>query len=206
MQRSAQGLLFAQGLLLALGLFAWPAAALAERYEIVAGSGTEVVFKSRAPMENFEGKTGQVQGWLEADLAALGQKVEMEVSVDLASFDTGKGKRNRHMRENHFETEKYPRAVFRGGTVSAVSTPKLPVGGEATLTLTGQLDLHGVAREMSCEVTLKRPAEGELLVEARFEVLLPDHQIERPKFLVMKLAEDQKVIAKLVLKQGVPNK
>ncbi len=189
------------GVLLILGLVTWPASVLAERYEVVPGSGTEIVFQSRAPMEKFEGKTGKVQGWLSADVSALDQAVEMEVRVDLASFDTGMGKRNTHMRENHFETDKYPQAIFRGGQVSGQSATALAVGEKVDLTLTGTLDLHGVHREMSCEVTLTRPSEGELQVEARFEVLLPDHRIKRPKFLIMKLAEDQKVIAKLILKK-----
>ncbi len=188
-------------ILLALGLTFGSGVALAERYEIVAGSGTEIVFQSRAPMEKFEGKTGQVQGWLDADLSALDQAVELEVQVDLASFDTGKGKRNRHMRENHLETGKYPHAIFRGGQVSGQSALALAVGGTVSLQLTGTLDLHGVTREMTCEVTLNRPTASDLQVEAKFEVLLPDHQIKRPKFLVMKLAEDQQVNVSLQLKK-----
>ena len=189
------------GLLLALGLTIWPTAGLAERYEVVPGSGTEIVFLSRAPMEKFEGRTGHVEGWLDADLSALDQAVELEVRVDLASFDTGMGKRNAHMRENHLETEKYPVAIFRGGQISGQSAPGLMVGSTVTLMLAGTLNLHGVNRDTTCEVILTRPGEGELAVEARFEVLLPDYQIKRPGFLVMKLAEDQKVIAKLILKK-----
>ena len=179
----------------------WPGAALAERYEIVVGDKTEVVFESHAPMEKFKGRTGQVQGWLEVDLDDLTSPVELVVEVDLASFDTGKGKRNRHMRENHLETDKYPAAFFRGGQVSEATASGLAVGGTVALKLTGTLDLHGVTREMTCEVTLQRPAAAELLVEARFVVLLPDHKIERPKFLIMKLGEDQKVTAQLSLKK-----
>ena len=184
-----------------LAVLVWPAAALAEQYEVVPGAGTEIVFDSRAPMEKFQGKTGQVLGWLTADLDDLTSPVELEVSVDLASFDTGMGKRNQHMRDNHFETEKYPLAVFRGGQVSEAQDHGVAVGEMTELKLTGTLDLHGVTREITCDVILKRTAIDELLVEAHFEVLLPDHRISRPKFLMLKLAEDQQVNVFLSLKK-----
>ena len=178
-----------------------PGVVWAEQYEVIPGKGTEVVFDSRAPMEKFQGKTGQVLGWLTADLADLTSAVEMEVSVELASFDTGMGKRNTHMRENHFETDRFPLAVFRGGQVSGASAKGLAVGAMVELKLAGTLDLHGVTREMICDVTLTRPTADELRVEAHFPVLLPDHEISRPKFLMLKLAEDQQVNVFLSLKK-----
>jgi len=178
-----------------------PSVVWAEQYEVIPGKGTEVVFDSRAPMEKFQGKTRQVLGWLTADLDDLTSPVEMEVSVELASFDTGLGKRNTHMRENHFETDIYPLAVFRGGQVSGATAKAVMVGQMVELKLTGTLDLHGVTREMTCDVTLKRRTQDELLVEARFPVLLPDHNISRPKFLMLKLAEDQQVSVYLSLKK-----
>lgn len=174
----------------------------ATRYEIVPGSGTEVVFESRAPMEKFEGRTGQVGGWLEADLDDLTAPFELAVTVDLASFDTGIGKRNGHMRENHLETGKFPTAVFSGGELAAGSVTAVPIGGPITLQLHGTLDLHGVTRGMTCSLELERPDKETLHVTARFDVLLSDHRIERPKFLMLKMAEDQKVTARLVLQKG----
>jgi polyisoprenoid-binding protein YceI len=179
-----------------------PADARTSFYEVQAGKGTVVVFKSRAPMEKFEGKTSRVSGWLEVDPDDLTAPFRLEVTVDLASFDTGMSKRNEHMRDNHLETDKYPTAVFTGGELAPGSATVIPVGGSATVQLIGILDLHGVAREMTCTTTVERPDSGTLLVEARFDVLLPDHRIERPKFLVLKLAEDQKVTVRLFLKKG----
>lgn len=182
-----------------LVLMARPGSSLAERYVVSPAQSSQVVFESRAPLEKFTGKTAQVTGWLEADLSDLNQPVSLEIRVDLASFDTGIGKRNGHMRDNHFETDKYPEAVFSGGQISEASATSLAVGATATFELTGELDLHGVVRKMACEVTVMRPAPDILQGEARFDVLLPDHRIERPKFLMLKLAEDQKVTVTLQL-------
>lgn len=197
--RTSRARLLLVGLGFALALS--PAAALANRYAIQPGAGSDVEFASRAPMEKFTGRTDQVSGWLDADLDDLSAPFTLEVAVDLASFDTGKSKRNQHMRENHLETDSFPTAVFKGGTLADNAVTSVPVGGAAVLTLAGTLDLHGVVRPMDCEVTVERPEAGLLQVTARFAVLLSDHAIERPSFLVMKLAEDQQVTARLVLRE-----
>jgi hypothetical protein len=61
------------------------------------------------------------------------------------------------------------------------------------LTVRGTFDLHGVSqpRDVAAEVTLE--ADGSLTVRAHFAVSLEDHEIKRPKFLVMKLADEQQV-------------
>jgi len=140
-------------------------------------------------------------GWLEADLNDLSLPVTMKVEVDLASFDTGKSKRNKHMRENHLETDKFPTAIFSGGTLSNLTGEQLLDDESLEFDLKGNLDLHGVEREMMCHVILRRESAEELSVVATFDVLLPDHQIKRPKFLVVKLAEDQKVTVTLTMKK-----
>jgi len=175
-------------LLLAL---AAPAAAGVVRYEI--GEGSEIVFESKAPLDSFEGRTKSVRGWFEADLDAPADSVALEVVVDLATFDTGIGKRNQHMRENHLETDRYPRAWFRGGAVEAVRREE----GALVVALRGMLDLHGVVRPLVCDVTIRPQDDGSVAVATDFVVLLSDHDIERPRFLVMKLADEQKVAVRL---------
>ena len=120
-------------------------------------------------------------------LEEMGEMLKFEV------IDTGIGMRNTHMRENHLETEQYPLAVFTGQTVVATSAPALSAGNPVELTVRGAFDLHGVSqpRDITAQVTLE--ADGSLSVVAQFPVSLEDHEIKRPKFLVMKLADEQQV-------------
>jgi polyisoprenoid-binding protein YceI len=172
--------------------------ASAARFTVRPGfDDNRVVFSSKAPMESFEGKTGQVQGSLEFDPAALGDSVTFEFEVDLASLDTGLALRNKHMRENHLQTAKYPKAVFRGGGVTDASGSTLNPGETVTLALTGTFDLHGVSRRISMPVKATRRADGALGIVARFPVPLSEYNIDRPKFLVMKLDEIQQVTVTL---------
>ncbi len=174
--------------------------ALAARYEIVAGDKSEIVFKSKAPLEKFDGKTKQLSGYFEADLANLQGSLDLEVEIDLASFDTGKKKRNKHMRENHLETDKFPKAWFRGRTIKQASSQALVQGGTVTVVVSGVLDLHGVKVNHDVTLKLSRQADGMVNVQGQFPVLLSEHEIDRPKFLVMKLADEQQVVINLLLR------
>jgi polyisoprenoid-binding protein YceI len=168
--------------------------ARAERFEIRTGDKhSQVTFESKAPMETFEGKTRKVSGFVEFDPAALADSVTVLAEVDLASLDTGIPIRNKHMRENHLETSKYPKAVFRGGRVSEVTGSTLRPGESSTFVLSGTFALHGVTREIAVPVEAAREKDGSLHVVARFPVNLSDYAISRPEFLVLKLDQTQKV-------------
>ena len=175
-----------------------PSFAASQEWRVVPGAdGTEVVFESKAPMESFEGKTKQLDGRIALDPAALGDSIIVSVAVDLASLDTGIALRNQHMRENHLETETFPKATFTGarlaGFPSTLSAGKT-VKGKAH----GTFDLHGVSRPVEVEAELTLRPDGKLAVRATFEVFLEDYEIDRPKFLMLKLDEKQRITVDLL--------
>ena len=175
-------------------------AATAGEYTVAPGDKQNlVVFESSAPLETFQGKTHAVSGFVILDPSALTDSITIEVSADLASLDTGISLRNKHMRENHLETETYPNAVFRGGRIVESSWKALTPGEPATLKVRGIMDLHGVTRELVVPVVVTAAAGGRLAVAARFDITLSDYKISRPKFLMLKLNETQKVSVDLVL-------
>ena len=178
------------------------ACARAERWQ-VAAEGGEVVFTSKAPLETFTGRTRVISGWIDWDPADLHAPLDGEIVVDLASLDTGKNKRNEHMRENHLETDRFPTAKLRPVAVLSGTPSALPPGGEADIRLRGAFDLHGVNRTLECDVRLRRDGAGAVTVTAAFPVLLTDHDIERPKFLVMKLADEQQVEVTFTLQPAI---
>ncbi|HOX24384.1 MAG TPA: YceI family protein [Candidatus Krumholzibacteria bacterium] len=177
-------------------------AAAAETWQV--GSGSEVVFTSKAPMESFDGKTQQVRGHVTCDPASLVGPVDLRIEVDLASLDTGIGMRNTHMRERHLQTDRYPLAVFTGEAVTAASSPGLVLGQPVDVTVKGTFDLHGVARPLEVVVSTVLATDGVLTATTAFPVKLSDHAIDRPQFLVMKLADEQQVAVRLVARREVP--
>jgi len=179
-----------------------PATGAATRYRIEPGEPNEVRFHSEATVESFDGSTDEVRGWIEVDLADLRSGARWRVEVDMASLDTGIGLRNRHMRDNHLHTDEFPVAVFEGDDDGASWPATIPPGGSTILELPGTFTLHGVTRERNLAVTIAHRDDGSMTVETRFPVVLSEHDIPRPKFLMMKLAEEQDVQLELVAIPG----
>lgn len=163
---------------------------------VISPGGGEIVFVSKAPMETIVGKSDQVSGTITLDPARVVDSVSVHIEINMASLDTGKEKRNRHMRENHLETEKYPTAVFDGATVVQPRGVTLETEKEIAFDVVGTLDLHGVKRRLSAKVKVKRTSDGSLEFEAKFPIILSDYEISRPKFLFLKLNETQDVTVK----------
>jgi polyisoprenoid-binding protein YceI len=159
--------------------------------------GTEMVFHSKATMESFDGHTRRVQGWIEWNAADLADSTSWQVEVDLTRLETGIGIRDQHMRDNHLHTDKYPTAVFRGSSLQDISAPALVEGAELQMVLVGQLTLHGISRERRIPVTVRMLSSDAMQVEATFRVSLADHDIPRPRFLLLKLADSQEVEVRL---------
>lgn len=164
----------------------------AAQFVVKPGSPNEIVFTSRAASESFQGRTNQISGTIVVDPSAIGDSVAVRVEVDLKSLNTGIGKRDQHMRENHLETDKYPTAVFSGVAVIG-GGPALATSTPSKLDVEGSFTLHGVTRRLrtTVEVTLKD--EKTLQFKTTFNVPLADYKIDRPKFLFLKLGEVQEV-------------
>ncbi|HEU4364437.1 MAG TPA: YceI family protein [Candidatus Krumholzibacteria bacterium] len=165
----------------------------AAEFVVKAGAPNKVVFTSKAATETFDGKTDRMSGSIVVDPASVGDSVAVRIVVDLASLDTGIGKRNQHMRENHLETDKYPSAVFEGASVRGPSGAALVPGATVVFDVEGTFTLHGVAKRMRVTVHVTARDARTLVFETSFPVTLADHAISRPKFLFLKLGETQAV-------------
>ena len=157
------------------------------------GSPNQVVFTSKATAESFQGKTDRMNGHISFDPSSMTDSITVLIEVDMASLDTGLGKRDQHMRDNHLETKKYPTATFKGATLLAGAGSALASGTPSKFDVEGAFTLHGVTRRMrtTVEVLLKDPNTVEF--KAEFPVALADYKIDRPKFLFMKLADVQQI-------------
>ena len=76
--------------------------------------GNQVAFTSKVVALTFTGTTDKIDGFIywEGD-SLFAAKDQLHFEVDLASFDTGIGKRDRDMRQV-LDTEQWPKAVYKG--------------------------------------------------------------------------------------------
>lgn len=186
-----------------LGLVWRSLPAAPQTFLIKAGAGCNLVaFHSEATVESFDGKTRHVSGQVTVDPEDLAQGSSAWFQVDLSTLDTGMSMRNKHMRENHLQTDKFPHTRFELRSLKVPVTALSP-GVSSRLQASGDYSLHGVtqSRTLSVDATWfpdgsKTPAKqpGPVLhVQCNFEVALADHQIPRPEFLFMKVAEQMQV-------------
>ena len=150
-----------------------------------------VDFLSKAPLSEFNGVSDKLNGLIDLSGNVL------DFYIDLNTLDTGIGLRDKHMRDNYLETEKYPFAEFTG-KFNAI--PSLTIGSKIPVTAIGKFKIHGVERQIQVKGTLSKNAKGELELEAGFEVLLSDYKIPVPKLVFYELAENQTVTIKASLK------
>ena len=145
---------------------------------------------SQAPIEDFDGVTDRIDGYVLLDgptpaESTGGESTEFYFEVELAGLDTGIGLRNRHMRDNYLEVERYPYATFEG-TVEELGPD--PDGG-LRLTAAGAFSVHGVSRAMRVPCQVASEGDG-WRVRCAFQVLLSDHDIEIPQVMFLKLANE----------------
>lgn len=166
----------------------------AAQFVVKAGPPNKVVFISKAATETFEGKTDRIDGRIVVDPASVEDTVVVRLEVDMASLDTGIGERNKHMKKNHLETDKYPKAVFEGATLLGPAGAALAGGKAVAFDCEGNFTLHGVTRPLRVTVEVTLANERTLSFKTSFKVPLADYKISRPKFLFLKLGEVQDVV------------
>jgi len=164
--------------LLAVALLAAaPLLAESKTYTIAAGAPNLVVFEVQDNVDPFDGRTSKVTGSITADPTAPSQ-ASVEVSIDLASLDTGNNLRNQHLRERYLHTPKFPNATFKSVSVTAPAT--IAVSQPADIRITGDFSLHGVTKRLTIPVRVTLLADGRIHAIANFDVRLPDFGIDVP--------------------------
>ena len=121
----------------------------------------------------------------------------MVFSIEIDSFEGfNSGLQKEHFRENYMETEKYPRATFRGKIIEDVDLTK---PGTSVIRAKGVFNIHGTEKERIVKVKLN-VRDNEIHADAEFEVPLDDHNIRIPKVVNQKIASVIMVEVRAVLK------
>ena len=142
----------------------------------------DVTFLSSTPLEDIEGKNTSAVAVMDIASGAI------EVSVLVKAFSFEKALLEEHFNENYMESEKFPKATFKG-KIKNISEVKLTVDGTYPITLAGTLTMHGVSREITNAGTIK-VKDGIMLANADFIVKPEDYNIEIPGMVKDKIAKE----------------
>ena len=122
---------------------------------------------------------------------------QMAFKVPMKSFHFPNSLMEEHFNENYLESEKYPQGTFSGKMEPLVDFSK---PGTYPVKAKGKLTIHGVEaeREFAGTLTVKSDKTAEL--NSDFDVLLKDHNIERPSVVMVEIAEKISVKTVFLLK------
>ena len=183
-----------------IALLLWATALHAVEWQVDRkAEDNQVRFTSKVAGFSFDGVTSSIDGYIYWEGEKLFEKnAQLLFQVNLSSFDTGIGKRDRDMRKV-LETDKWPKAVFKGKIVrhepidSTVSAYRVKAEG--------RLSLHGVERAMSLPGTIV-VEDGGSKIASNFTLRLADFGIEAPSLLAfVKVAQEIVVSASFRMRQ-----
>jgi polyisoprenoid-binding protein YceI len=180
-------------------LLTLPVLAETRSYSIAADGKNHASFESVATLENIKGTATKISGTITADPANPAAS-SVDLTIDVASLDTGVAMRNEHLRDRYLAAEKFPTMSFKSISVTA---PVRAIGANqpVDVSVTGDMTLHGVTKRITVPVRVVVIPESELTRTSRgagdwihatttFPIKLTDFGIEVPEKLLMKVSND----------------
>jgi polyisoprenoid-binding protein YceI len=169
-------------------------------YHVNKSKDNLVKFISDAKVETFEGVTSDIDGYLYFSSLQDLSDSKLYFEVDLPTLDTGIGLRNRQMRNNYLETDKYRYAKYKGKltSVSEISD------GTYDVMVDGKMTIHGVTNKLPVTGKLIKTENG-YRIKTDFKVSLTDYNIEVPELMFMRIDEVMKLELDFYLKKVSKN-
>ncbi|MBK7884742.1 MAG: YceI family protein [Chitinophagaceae bacterium] len=128
-----------------------------------------IAFYSKAPVENIKADNNQVLCILSA------QSGQLQFSLLIKNFHFEKALMEEHFNENYLESDKFPKANFKG-TIMDIKAINFTKDGEYMVNVSGDLILHGVTKKIYVpgSITIK---SGKIYIQSKFIINLADYNI-----------------------------
>ena len=161
----------------------------ADDWQVDKSADNLVHFHSTTTLLDFEGSTSHIDGYAYWEgYKFFGDNNEIYFEVQLATFSTGIGKRDRDMRDDVLETDKYPVASFSGTFKDVKRT-----GNKFDVVVSGEMSLHGHTKEMDINAVVVLE-KGVMNVKCNFSIFLKDYNIDAPDLLAfIKVSQEIKL-------------
>lgn len=121
----------------------------------------------------------------------------MPFSILMRGFNFERALMEEHFNENYMESDKYPKAEFRG-VITNNADVNYAKEGAYPVTVKGNLTLHGETKEVVTTGQLLIKG-GKILATADFNVVLADYKISIPSLVADKVAKTAKVTVSCLL-------
>lgn len=136
----------------------------------------KITFTSEAPMEKIEASNSSASTVIDMSTGNL------EWAVLVQGFRFEKSLMKEHFNENYMESTKYPKATFKGRLDNPAAI-NLAKDGTYPVTVTGQLEIHGVSQTVSAQGTVTVKKGAITAANSKLTIALADYKIEIPKLV-----------------------
>lgn len=145
----------------------------------------KVSFYSDAPMEKIEAHNSKATAVVDTESG------KMEFAVLIKAFQFEKALMQEHFNENYMESDKFPKALFKG-EVANLDKVNFRKDGEYPVNVKGSLTIHGVTNDIEApgKFTVK---DGKVLANSSFTVLVADYKIEIPAVVRENIAKEVRI-------------
>jgi hypothetical protein len=164
--------------------------AFAQKYFTKSGS---VNFFSKTPMENIDATNKKATCVIDSKTG------QIEIALLMKAFEFEKALMQEHFNENYVESDKYPKATFKGN-ITNIASVNFTKDGTYPVDITGKLTMHGVTKDMKTKGSII-VKNGKINATTEFSVLLADYYIEIPAVVEDKIQKSIKISATLWLEQ-----
>ena len=140
-----------------------------------------VSFFSKSTLENIQASNNQVMSVLSPTTG------DLQFSVLIKSFHFRKSLMEEHFNENYMESDKFPKASFKG-KINDLSKVNFTTDGSYPIDVSGDLSIHGVTQKVTTRGTLVIKT-GIITATAKFNLKLADYKISIPNVVKDNIAE-----------------
>lgn len=153
----------------------------------------KVTFFSSTPVENIEAFNNEVSGVVDA------KSGDVLFIVPIKSFKFEKALMQEHFNENYMESNKYPKADFKG-KIANPGDVNFSKDGTYSTKLQGRLTIHGVTKDVTLpgSVTVKG---NTITANSKFAVKTADYGIRIPSMVESKIAKQIEITVNTILNQ-----
>jgi hypothetical protein len=145
-----------------------------------------VAFSAGTALENIDGVNKSASSVFDAGTG------QIEFALLVKGFEFKSSLMQEHFNENYMETDKYPKAFFKGKIVG-VDKANFQKAGDYPVTVAGTLTLHGIAKDIETKGVFKILGEASVVSTATFIITLEDYKIAIPGLVKDKISKTARI-------------
>jgi len=150
---------------------------------------SKVTFFSDGAIEDIKAENIKTAGLLNISTG------DVVYTIPVKDFEFEKSLMKEHFNEKYLESEKFPKAIFKGKFLNLTSETV----GEQVVNVSGKLTIHGVTKEISKTGTIEFKS-NQIIARSKFVISLEDYNIKIPQLLWQNIAEEVEVTAEFIYK------